>query len=67
MRENGPNEMPVYEVPEGKAKLWRDLKNRALKNYEICLEHCGYEQSCIDRCEEVYRNRLADDYKRLAE
>lgn len=55
----------TYSVPEEKAQLWESLNNIARKDYDVCLEHCGYEQSCLDRCETAYENRLARDHKRL--
>jgi hypothetical protein len=54
-----------YTVPAEKAQKWEDLKNLVRKDYDVCLEHCGYEQSCLDRCETVYKIRLDREYKLL--
>jgi len=62
-----PPEETAYEVPKEKAQLWKDLKSKAQNDYDICQEHCGYEQACLDRCESVYKNRLEKDYKMLNE
>ena len=53
MQENVPQEKSASTVPEEKAQLWESLKNNAQKDYDVCQEHCGYEQSCMDRCETV--------------
>jgi hypothetical protein len=66
-QKNVPKETTSYTVPEEKAQLWESLKSKTLKEYEVCQEHCGYEQSCLDRCESVYKNRLETEYKRLTE
>ena len=67
MQENDPQETTPYPVPKEKAQLWESLKSNAQNDYEVCQEHCGYEQNCLDRCERVYKNRLETEYKRLTE
>jgi hypothetical protein len=54
-------------VPAAKVQLWEGLKKVARKDYEVCLEHCGGEQSCLDRCASVYKTRLENDYKRVTQ
>lgn len=66
-QENVPTETTSYPVPAEKAQLWESLKSKTQKEYDVCQEHCGYEQSCLDRCESVYKNRLETEYKRLTE
>lgn len=56
-----------YAVPAEKAQLWEDLKKVARKDYDVCLEHCGSEQVCLDRCASVYKTRLENDYKRVTQ
>jgi hypothetical protein len=64
-QEPAAGEATPYPVPAEKAQMWESLKNVALKDYEVCIEHCGTEQSCLDRCESVYKHRLENDYKRV--
>jgi hypothetical protein len=59
------DEKTPYKVPAEKAQKWEALKNVALKDYDVCLEHCGYEQACLDRCETVYKSRLDREYNLL--
>ena len=63
--ENMSKEATNYEIPKEKMQLWESLKNNALKDYNVCQEHCGYEQECLDRCERAYETRLDRDYKSL--
>ena len=65
MKGNAPKAIASYEVPAEKSRKWESLKNVALKDYDVCQEHCGYELSCLDRCEAVYNNRLEREYKIL--
>lgn len=58
-------ETTTYEVPKEKMQLWESLKKNALNDYDVCQEHCGYEQECLDRCEKAYETRLNNDYKNL--
>jgi hypothetical protein len=55
-----------YEVPKEKMQLWESLKNTAMKDYDVCQEHCGYEQDCLDKCEKAYKARLDREYKNLS-
>jgi hypothetical protein len=63
--ETGFPDQPAYEVPEEKKEKWRSIQNMVHKEYEVCIEHCGYDNSCFDRCTETYRNRLDREYLRL--
>ena len=60
-----PTGSTSYSVPAEKAQLWESRKSVAQKDYDVCLEHCGYDQSCLDRCETVYKIRLDREYKML--
>jgi len=65
MQENAPTDTTSYSVPADKTQQWESLKNVAQKDYDVCLEHCGSGQSCLDRCETAYKNRLDNQYKML--
>jgi hypothetical protein len=54
-------------VPPENAQLWKSLQELAQKDYDVCLEHCGGEQSCLDRCASAYKHRLENDYKRVTQ
>lgn len=59
------SDLPAYEVPEGKKQKWEGIQNMVHKEYLVCIEHCGNDTGCLDRCEEVYKNRLDKEYKKL--
>jgi len=63
--ETAPDEKNPYTVPAEKVQKWEGMKNIARKDYDVCLEHCGYEQGCLNRCETVYKNRLDREYNML--
>lgn len=48
-------------MPAGKAQLWEDLKSKAQNDYDIYQEHYGYEQACLERPENAYKNRPGND------
>ena len=58
-------DQPAYSVPVAKTEQWERLQNMVLKEYDICQEHCGYDHSCLDRCEQVYKSRLEREYQQL--
>ena len=58
-------DQPAYSVPTEKAGQWERLQNMVRNEYDICQEHCGYDHTCLDRCEQVYKTRLEREYKRL--
>ena len=65
MQENITKDGTSVSVPAEKKQQWESLKNNALKNFDVCQEHCGYEQSCLDKCEVAYNSRLERDYNVL--
>jgi len=60
-----PKDVSDYQVPAEKAQLWEDIKKVALNDYDVCQEHCAYEQECLDRCEQAYNTRLEREYEML--
>ena len=63
--ETAADEKTPYTVPADKARKWAGLKNVALRDYDVCQEHCGYEQACLDKCETAYKQRLDREYNML--
>jgi hypothetical protein len=56
---------PVYEVPAEKKQKWESMQNIIQKEYDICIEHCGNNKSCEDKCMQVYKTRLDRAHKQL--
>ncbi|MFC1843683.1 hypothetical protein ACFLZ5_02725 [Thermodesulfobacteriota bacterium] len=65
MQKNVTKDATSFEVPDKKKQFWESLKNNALKNYDICQEHCAYEQNCLDKCKAAYNSRLEREYYSL--
>jgi copper chaperone NosL len=56
----------TYTVPEEKKQQWESMKNLVEKEYNVCVEHCGNDKDCLDRCEAAYKARLHREYQRLS-
>jgi len=59
------SDQTVYTVPAEKAQKWESIQNMVKREYNVCVEHCGNDKTCLDRCEKVYKNRLDREYKGL--
>jgi len=59
------SDRPAYEVPAGKKQKWESIQNMVKREYNVCIEHCGNDTTCLDRCEKAYRSRLDREYKGL--
>jgi hypothetical protein len=57
------NDQPVYEVPEGKKQKWAGIQTMVQKEHDVCIEHCGNDKTCEDKCAQVYKTRLDREYK----
>lgn len=55
----------VYEVPAEKKQKWESMRNIIQKEYDVCIEHCGNDKSCEDKCTEAYKTGLDRAYKQL--
>jgi len=56
-------DQPAYEVPEIKQQRWQSVQNMVTKELNSCKEDCGTDNSCLERCDEVYKARLDREYK----
>jgi hypothetical protein len=56
----------AYNIPEEKKQQWESMKNLVEKEYNVCVEHCGNDKSCLDRCEAVYKIRLERERQRIS-
>jgi len=60
--------MKPPELSESQRKKWQKIKKRQnvlLRDYQVCLEHCADDPSCVGRCEKMFKNRLESEYQRL--
>ena len=49
-----------HVMPEGKQEAFERIQARLEKEYNVCMEHCGYATDCQNRCENVYNNLIAE-------
>lgn len=59
------NPQPAYEVPEEKRQKWESIQNLLERQYGVCIEHCGNDKTCLDKCDRAYETRLDREYKAL--
>ncbi len=53
------------ELPEARRQEWESLKKHLRHDYDVCAEHCGNSDPCLNKCEDVYRYRIEVEYKRI--
>ena len=58
-------DQPAYVVPEGKKQRWESIQNMVKREYDVCVEHCGNDTDCLNKCEKAYKTRLEREYKGL--
>jgi len=59
-RNQGPS-----ALSEKKRKRWESAQNVARHEYEVCIEHCGGDANCLDKCKRAFESRLDREYQRL--
>jgi hypothetical protein len=61
-----PNTEPPEMSPEQRKK-WLKIgraRDMVLKDYHVCVEHCGQGPACLGRCKEAFESRLEREYQR---
>jgi hypothetical protein len=53
------------ELNESQIKKWKAIKEVLQKEYAVCVEHCGNEKSCLDKCDRAHAAREKNEYLRL--
>lgn len=48
---------------EAQEAQWERIKEGLLRDYEVCQEHCGGDQACLDNCEKAYKARMDRRYQ----
>jgi nitrous oxide reductase accessory protein NosL len=54
-----------YEIPEAKKKAWKGIKTHLKNEYNLCLEHCGNDAGCVERCKKVRKDGMDRGYQKL--
>ena len=54
-----------YVVPKDKEEKWKAIQNMLQQEYNVCIEHCGKNAACEDKCAKAFRSRQEKEYKSL--
>ena len=54
-----------YVVPKDKEEKWKAIRNMLQQEYDVCIEHCGKNAACEDKCARAFRSRQDKEYKSL--
>ena len=53
------------ELPQAKQAKWKGVEKMLGDERSACIEDCGQDQNCSDKCEKAYKSRLAKEYQSL--
>ena len=53
------------ELSESNKKRWESVQNRLRREYQVCMEHCGNDAGCLDRCKKAMETQSDREYQRL--
>ncbi len=58
--------LPTGHWPQEKRSKWEAVERMLLEQYSVCAEHCGRDKACLERCDQVRRNRMETEYRALS-
>jgi len=58
-------EPTTFEVSEDKKQAWENIKSHLRQEYDVCIEHCGSDASCEEKCKKVFNHRKEMEYNKL--
>jgi hypothetical protein len=53
------------ELPQAKRAKWEGVQKVLRNERDGCIEDCGQDQNCFDKCEKAYDSRLGKEYQKL--
>jgi hypothetical protein len=53
------------ELSKDKENLWEMTQQNLKKEYGVCVEHCGNDAACREKCEKAYKSRMDNEYQKL--
>jgi len=53
------------ELPQAKQAIWKGVQKMLGDERGACMEDCGQDQICFDKCEKAYKSRLNKEYQNL--
>ena len=55
----------LEELPQTKQTKWKGIQNMLGDERGACIEDCGQDQHCFDKCEKAFNARLDREYQKL--
>ena len=55
----------LEELPQTKQAKWKGVQKMLLNEKDGCIEDCGQDQNCFDKCEKAFSGRLDKEYQNL--
>jgi hypothetical protein len=53
------------ELPKDKQAKWKGVQKMLGDERGACVEDCGQDQNCFDKCEKAYKSRLEKEYQSI--
>jgi hypothetical protein len=53
------------ELPKAKQAKWEAVQKTLHKEMGSCIEDCGQDRDCFDKCDMAYKSRLDKEYQKL--
>ena len=53
------------ELPKAKQAKWEAIEKRFREERGACIEKCGQDQNCFDKCENAHKNGLDREFQSL--
>lgn len=60
-----PGDQPAYTVPEDKTQQWENRQTMVKREHDVCIEHCGNDVNCLEKCKKAFKSRLDREYQKL--
>ena len=55
----------LEELPQTKQAKWKGIQKMLGDERGECVEDCGQDQNCFDKCEKAFSSRLDKEYQKL--
>ena len=55
----------LEELPQAKQAKWKGVQKMLGDERGACMEDCGQDQNCFDKCDTAYKSRLDKEYQKL--
>jgi len=52
-------------LPESKRKRWKNIRMALHDEYGVCVEHCGGDSECIEKCRKALASREEREFQQL--